>query len=190
MPVFVLYNPARADLDYSDSPCVRRLDPGADWFTAVSAMTARNLLTTGSSARKVLLNRVRRYAHPWSCLALCPDDPYRGWLRREFPWPPDPTDGLPPAFWDDSVPGAAARLATLSLVDAARVEDVGMGPEAATQLVQLFVAASFTEAEPLWVRNPADALGMWHQAKGTIDTQGPDSGDEVGDPVAVVVQEF
>jgi hypothetical protein len=127
---------------YSDSPCRWDLDDRADSFTCVSALTARNLLAT-SHNRLVKLEQIRRYTHPWSCLARCPRDPGGWWpYTLGFPWPPDLEERLPRLFWEDSVPGAAARIATLSLLEAMARDDVGLEPGAVTDGIERLVTAA------------------------------------------------
>ncbi|MFB7797252.1 hypothetical protein [Isoptericola sp. NPDC056134] len=176
-PVYVLYNPTRPRARYSLRRCAGQ--SGSDSFTFVSAFAAFALLGERNSPR-VSVARVARHAHPWACLAGCPRDRRAG-TRRDMNWPPDipPLTDLPPGV---DVATDLSELLLSQTADAAIETENEETFDGMTRVARDTAASAYSSEPPLWVTNPADALGMWHEGQ-AID-------DRIPEPSVIVTQQF
>ncbi|WP_285100700.1 hypothetical protein [Promicromonospora sp. MEB111] len=167
VPVYVLYNPLYPGSSYSGAGCVDALTQGADGFTAVSAYAARELLENGTN-RLVELDRMWWVAHPWACLAGCPDGNDR--LRWIAPQGQSPTDRwrVPremEALWSSPLtdaPGNLVRLFAEQAIYAWLVSNPGRSVvRSPVERINEEVLAGYSIREPAWVSDPEDALREW-----------------------------
>ncbi|GAB2494011.1 hypothetical protein GCM10027063_36820 [Promicromonospora xylanilytica] len=175
-PVYVFYNPLVGGSSYSGASCVDALAPGADGFTAVSAYAARSLLE--GSSRKAALDEVWWIAHPWACLAGCPDGQDRlRWASQ--PWP-SPAQAQAQEMlshvrdlWSRNAPGpegSAGSIARLFAEQAIyaylRATDFRGDLEiTASDSLRVGQQASwgFSREMPAWVGDPDGALELWRR---------------------------
>lgn len=183
-PAYVLYNPVRAGRSYSYVSCVRSVVPGADAFTAVGAHAARALLDI-QKGPSVHLDWVKWVAHPWSCLAGCPDGhsrlqrpyfPQTPWWSTGdqfvFPWHEAALeqvreDRFASRWGPPGIVGAIARLIA-EQADHARLVSArsdGGDDEGIARSIDIReqLSAAFTSTEPMWVSRPSAALDRWRE---------------------------
>ncbi|WP_402374980.1 hypothetical protein [Isoptericola rhizosphaerae] len=184
LPVHVLFNPLRSGVQYSTRGCVHYFERGADAFTVVPSVAARELLRATSSPL-VSLDAMQDHAHPWSCLAGCPHDPqYWGNPSAGIggPWDEFILDALPFAAHRDDIASVLLRQLTRQTLET--LETLESYELDFHQRITLDLAVgAYSPEPPIWASSPTEALSRWMASY--EDLRG-----DLPIPSTVVVQQF